>query len=149
MYNITLRHLHIAIVGVEKQWVYIFCSLWCPACKAHVPRCLINGMIFRKSFWTQMCVLIFLSNFCPKHFSFEEEFSRILLLMYVGVYEIPIILVRLQSNLNFLDRFSKSTFSFCNPLLAFQVSDSMSQLWNALLSFTSLVPPAVSSLFYS
>jgi hypothetical protein len=27
MYNITLRHLHIAIVGVEKQWVYIFCSL--------------------------------------------------------------------------------------------------------------------------
>jgi hypothetical protein len=87
-------------------WVCV-CSLRYPACNAHAPYChlwpvrlylffphyLINGTIFgegggggENGYWTQNMCFEFPYNFCLKHFLFWEEWSEILLKMYIGIY---------------------------------------------------------------
>jgi hypothetical protein len=90
--KLTLRHVRITIVAVEKQEVLCsecFCNLSYAACKAHAPNHIVifglsgrtivfrimfyvqNGTIFRaKSYWTYSMYFDFLYNFCWKIFTF-------------------------------------------------------------------------------
>jgi hypothetical protein len=61
---------------------------------------------FGNSFLNTECVLWFLYHFGLKYFSFGEEFGEVNL--HMSSRKVPFILVRLISDLNFLDRSSKN-----------------------------------------
>jgi len=50
----------------------------------------------------------FLYNFCLKHFSFKEPVETQIKNVYCSARRVPVIPVRLQRNLDFLDRHSKN-----------------------------------------
>ena len=51
----------------------------------------------------------FLCNFCVKHFSFQQQFNRITN-FYRSSSKVPVIIVRFQFNLNFLETFEKYSY---------------------------------------
>jgi hypothetical protein len=101
MYNVTLWHICITTVAVEMQlglnimsvsvflpWLLgmkncifyvsyiVICGLY--GSTIFFPHYLINGTIFTKTLLNKDTCFYFLYNFCPKHFSFYEEFRKIL-----------------------------------------------------------------------
>ena len=85
-YNVTLRRVRVTIVDVKNQYhILSVCvtSLRHPACKAHAPYYHLWSAWFYNIFSTlshrrhdfqgkKMC-LVFLYNFCLKHFSFQNN----------------------------------------------------------------------------
>ena len=142
--NVTLRCVRVAIVAVEKQWVLCIlivcvCSLSYTTCKAHALYRIVcdlsSSPIFfhifsykrhdfrEESYWTcyKMCY-DFLYNFRRKHFSFCEEFSKILLQMYIGLYvQFPLFL----SDFNQTRIFSTESCQISWKFIQWQPSHSM------------------------
>jgi len=99
-----MRHVRATIVAVESSKYYIFwgcvCSLMYPAYNAHASHYhlwpawlynifshhLIKGTIFKKNYWLWNMCFYFLYNFCPKHFSFEDECSEIWSRIYIDLH---------------------------------------------------------------
>jgi len=93
-----------------------------PACNVHAP-CyhlwpvplhsifplyLINGTIFeKKKYWSQNVCFDLLYNFCPKRFSFQEEFNRIWLKMSCDLHVYPLFWSDFNETLPFWTVFRK------------------------------------------
>jgi hypothetical protein len=81
-------------------------SVACPACLLYFSTLSHKRQDLKKKFLEIKCVLI-VSTALSKHFSLYEEFSEILSQMQcVFTYRVPVILVKLQRNL----QFSRHTF---------------------------------------
>jgi hypothetical protein len=109
--------------AVNTFWVCV-CSLSYPACNAHAPCCLlwtvrlysilphylINGIIFgeKKHYWTRNVCFDFLYIVCLKHIQRRNE-RYVIISVHMSSCNVPVILLRFKSILNFLDKFSKNT----------------------------------------
>ena len=113
-------------VGGGGRRKYIFwlcvCSLRCPACNAHAPYChmwcvqlynvfppyIINGRIFGGGVLNINCVIWFSPQLLSETFSFLRRNERDTIKnIYWPSRKEPIILVRFQWKLDFLDSFEK------------------------------------------
>ena len=57
-----------------------YCRLWPVWLYNIFPHYHINGTIFGKKVGKMLKLLYFIYNFCPRHFSFEEEFKRYMII---------------------------------------------------------------------
>jgi hypothetical protein len=65
----------------------LYCHLWPAPLYLIFPHYLINGTIFGEMLLNIKCVCFdFVHKDCPKHLSFQDELSKKLSQMYVGIH---------------------------------------------------------------
>lgn len=113
--NVTVRHVWLTIVAVEKcyECVYLFLpylsgmKIMPFLCRITLLSLACRAVPYRKEHCTQNVCFDVLYTCRLKNFS-VKEFSKARSLLYIGLHLInPVILVRFYQNLNFLNKFAK------------------------------------------
>jgi hypothetical protein len=108
MLHILSVCLYPYISSTHSACSVVYCYLW-PVLLHHIfPHHLINSTTFGKKLLNMKCVLIFCTTFA-KAFLILRIRRGIIINVCRSSYKVSVIIIRLKSDLNFLDRYWKNT----------------------------------------
>ena len=101
------------VIQHARLMCHLYCLLWHLRLPSIIPLYLINGTVLGKKLLLINVCSYFLYSFYLKQFSLQKNRRYVIINVYRFSCKVPLILLRLSWNLNFLDRFSKNT-PMCN-----------------------------------